>query len=80
MKNFTGYNLYAHIHTHIQGVLGEIVNILGCSSMDYSEQIISYKLVSSFQWVWRYSCLKLVGTDPIFVCGDGWKAKSTKKK
>jgi hypothetical protein len=27
-----------------------------------------------------YSCLKLARTDPIFVCGDGWKAKSTKKK
>jgi len=28
--------------------------------------------VSNFQWVWRYSCLKLVHTDPIFDCGDGW--------
>ena len=26
-----------------------------------------------------YSCLKLAPTDAIFVCGDGWKAKSTKK-
>ena len=36
--------------------------------------------MSNFQWVWRYSCLKLARTDPIFVCGDGWKAKSTKEK
>ena len=26
--------------------------------MDYSEQISSYKHVSSFQWMWRCSCLK----------------------
>jgi hypothetical protein len=36
--------------------------------------------VPNFQWVWKYSCLKLARTDPIFVRGNGWKAKSTKKK
>jgi hypothetical protein len=36
--------------------------------------------MSNFQWVWRYSCLKLARTDPIFVCGDGWKAKFYKEK
>jgi len=36
------------------------VNILGGGSMDYSEQISSYKHVSSFQWVWRYSCLNIM--------------------
>ena len=36
--------------------------------------------MSNFQWVWRYSCLKLACTVQIFVCEDGWKAKSTKKK
>jgi len=50
----------------IQGVSGGIVNILGVGSMDYSEQISSLKHVSNFQWVWRYSCLKLGRTDPIF--------------
>jgi len=33
---------------HIQGVSGGIVNILGGSSMDYSEYISSYKHVSNF--------------------------------
>ena len=56
----------------IQGVSGGIVNILGGDTMDYSEWISSYKHVSSFQWVWRYSCLKLAGTDQIFSVGmDG---------
>jgi hypothetical protein len=31
-----------------QSVSGGIVNILGCGSMDYSEQISSYKYVSNF--------------------------------
>ena len=48
--------------------------------MDYSEEISLYKHVSNFQSVWRYSCLKLARTDQIFVCGDGSKAKSIKKK
>ena len=30
--------------------------------------------MSSFQWVWRYSCLKLTRTEQIFVCVDGRKA------
>jgi len=64
----------------IQGVSGGIVNILEGGSMDCSGLISLYKHVSNFQWVWRYSCLKLARTDPIFVCGDGRKAKSTKKK
>jgi len=32
--------------------------------MDYSEQISSYKHVSSFQWVWRYSCLNVTHKRP----------------
>jgi hypothetical protein len=28
--------------------------------MDCSEYISSYKHVSSFQWVWRYSCLNVM--------------------
>ena len=36
--------------------------------------------MSNFQWEWRCSYLKLERTDLIFVCGDGWKGKSTKKK
>jgi len=64
----------------IESVSGGIVNILGGTSMAYSEQISSYKHVSNFRWVWRYRCLNLACADPIFVCGDGWKVKSTKKK
>ena len=56
---------------NIQGVSGGIVNILGRGIIDYSEYISSYKHVSNFQWVWRYSCLKLARIDLIFVCGDG---------
>ena len=54
-------------HVIKQGVSGGIVNILGGGIMDYSEQISSYKHVSNFQWVWRYSCLKLACTDPIIL-------------
>ena len=36
---------------YIQSVSGGIVNILGGGSMEYSEQISSYKHVFSFQWV-----------------------------
>jgi len=36
-----------------------MVNILGGGNMDYSEQMSSYKHVSSFQWLWRYSCLNV---------------------
>jgi hypothetical protein len=32
--------------------------------MDYSEQIITYKLVSNFQCVWRYSCLNVTHKKP----------------
>jgi hypothetical protein len=32
--------------------------------MDYSEQMRSYKHVSSFQWVWRYSCLNVTHKKP----------------
>jgi len=32
--------------------------------MDYSEQISSYKHVSKFQWVWRYSCLNVTLIKP----------------
>jgi len=72
--------LNADCNAAIQGFSGGMVNILGGGSMDYSEYISSYKHVSNFQWVWKYSCLKLARTDPIFVCGDGWKAKYKKKK
>ena len=48
----------------IQGVSGGIVNILGGGSMDYSGQINSYKHVSSFQWVCRYSCLNVTHKKP----------------
>jgi hypothetical protein len=34
-----------------QGVSGRTVIILGDGSMDYSEEISSYKHVSNFQWV-----------------------------
>ena len=63
----------------VQGVSGGIVNIWGGCSVDYSQYISSYKHVCNFQWVWRYSSLMLARTDQIFVCGDGWKAKSTRK-
>ena len=32
--------------------------------MYYSEQISSYKHVSNFQWVWRYSCLNVTHKKP----------------
>ena len=32
--------------------------------MNYSEYIRSYKHVSSFQWVWRYSCLNVTHIKP----------------
>ena len=32
--------------------------------MDYSEYISSYNHVSSFQWVWRYSCLNVTYKKP----------------
>jgi hypothetical protein len=32
--------------------------------MGYSEKIISYKHVSNFQWVWRYSCLNVTHKTP----------------
>ena len=47
------------ISNDIQGVSGGIVNILGGGIVGYSELICSYKHVSSFQWVWRYSCLNV---------------------
>jgi hypothetical protein len=48
---------------NIQGVWGT-VNILGGGSMDYSEYISSYKHVSNFQLVWRYSCLNVTHRKP----------------
>jgi hypothetical protein len=45
------YVLRLHAYMYIQGVSGGTVNILGGGSMDYSEQINSYKHVSNFQWV-----------------------------
>ena len=48
----------------IQGVSGGIVNILGDGSLDYSEEISSYKHVSNFQWVWRYICLNVTHKKP----------------
>ena len=41
----------SELKTLIQGVSGEVANLLGGGSMDYSEEIRSYKHVSSFQWV-----------------------------
>jgi len=49
---------------NIQGVSGGIVNILVGGSMDYSESISTYKHVSNFQWVWRYSCLNVTHKKP----------------
>jgi hypothetical protein len=39
--------------------------------MDYSS---SYKYVTNFQWMWRYSCLKLASPDltPLDFCRRGW--------
>ena len=37
---------------NIQGVSGGIVNVLADGSKDYCEQVISYKHVSNFEWVW----------------------------
>jgi len=48
----------------IQGVSGGIVNILGGGSMDYSEQMSSYKHVSNFKLVWRYSCFNVMHEKP----------------
>ena len=36
--------------------------------MDYSEYISSYNHVSSFQWVWRYSCLNVMHKKPYKRC------------
>jgi hypothetical protein len=43
----------------IQGASAGIVNILWGGIMDYSEKISSYKAVSNFQLVCRYSCSKV---------------------
>jgi len=43
--------IYTYAHIYIQGVSRGRVNIIGGGSMDYSEQISSYKHVSIFQWV-----------------------------
>ena len=60
----THTHTHTHTHIHIQDVPGGIVNILGGGSMDYSEQISSYKHVSNFRWVWRYSCLNVTHKKP----------------
>jgi hypothetical protein len=65
---------------NIQGVSGGKVNILGGGSMDYSEQISSYKYVSNFHWVWRYSCLKLARKDTIFFSVGMDEMQSLQKK
>jgi len=49
---------------NVKGVSGEIVNILGCGNMGHSEKISSYKHVSNFQCVWRYSCLNVTHKTP----------------
>jgi len=51
------------VHTY-NGVSGEIVIILVGGSTDYPEQISSYKHVSNFQWVSRYSCLNVTHKKP----------------
>ena len=48
--------------------------------MDYSEYIISYKHVSNFQLVWRYSCLKLARTDFRFLSVGMDEKRSLQKK
>jgi hypothetical protein len=57
---------------HLVGDLFELFDVVRTYKL--------YKHVSNFQCVWRYSCLKLARAVPIFVCGDEWKAESTKKK
>jgi hypothetical protein len=63
----------------LQGVSGGIVNILGGGSTDYSEEISSYKHVSNFQWVWRYSCFE-VGLTPVDFCLWGWMKSEVYKE
>jgi hypothetical protein len=48
--------------------------------MDYSEKMSSYKHVSIFQWVWRYSCLKLARTNLIFCLWRWMKREVYKEK
>jgi hypothetical protein len=52
------------LYKYIQGVSEGILDILGGGSMNYSEYIRSYKHVSNFQWVWRYSCLNVTHIKP----------------
>jgi len=55
--------LYSEIFV-ILGVSGGIVNTVRGDSMGYYEKISSYKHVSIFQWVWRYSCLNVTYKEP----------------
>ena len=68
-----------YIYIYIQGVSGRIVNILGGGSMENSEEISSYKHVSNFHWVRRYSCLKLARTDQILSVGMDEKRSLQRK-
>ena len=63
------FECYAWKALQIQGVAEGIVNILGGASMDYSKWISSYKHVSNFQWVWRYSCLNVTHKKPYKIQG-----------
>ena len=56
--------MHKHTHIYIQGVSGGIVNILGGGSMECTKEISSYKHMSNFQWVWRYSCLNVTHKKP----------------
>ena len=47
--------------------------------MDYPEEKSSYKHVSNFQWVWRYSCLKLART-PLDFYLQGWMKSEVYKE
>jgi len=83
LEKCTFWISYNKTFLNIQGISGRIVNILGGGSMDYSEWINSYKHVSKFEWMWRYSCLKLVRTDltPLDICLWGWiKSEVYKEK
>ena len=65
MSNLFARRQYSDSYIYfVQGVSGGIVYILGGGSMDYSESISSYKHVSNFQLVWRYSCLNVTHKKP----------------
>jgi hypothetical protein len=46
-----GLEANTQTNMHILGVPGGMVNILRGGSMEYSDQVSSYKHVSNFKWV-----------------------------